>query len=244
MSDIAAYNSANEYTLYQSLRPDYTAAIATTLAAALQQTAEKRKSQKPKRLSVADFCSGTGTNTKRFAQSVGGIERATFIDTNAQFLAKALTSNIQAEILDVRRQDILTAKFAAEYDLVLSVFAYHHVPDKNKSQYLTIARDCLKPDGTLILTEIYLGTKSLCQRYYDALLDAIPVEKRTAGLEQFLRETAQSTDFEFKVHKQFADAQIQSLGLTIVDEKKIWPTIPMKDLPNDAGTFVQVIKIK
>ena len=62
-----------------------------------------------------------------------GLDKVVLIDINKQFLNIALDSNIKADRVETIEGDILDVKFTQETDAVLSVFAYHHVPDKDLS---------------------------------------------------------------------------------------------------------------
>ena len=239
MSDIQAYDDSDTYNRFQALRPDYTGAINCAISVT------KRYSRGLERIALADFCAGTGTNTHRFANEVGGITRATLIDINAQFLATALLSNINARQIDAHCQDILTVQLDKTYDLVFSFFAYHHVHDVDKPEFLKLARDCLLPHGKLILAEIYLGTKERSQMYYDKLFDSLPSETKSPELKQFLTQTANSSDFEFKVEKCVADKHLRDAGFEICEQQKIWPLdFVDSNMHENEGTFVQVFELR
>ena len=166
------------------------------------------------------------------------VSKAVIVDINSEFLNIAKHSDIRAEKLETIHSDILKVKLEAEYDLILSVFAYHHVPDNEKLNYLKIALNAMKKDGILILTEIYLPDREITKKYYAKLLNEIPVKNQS--LQDFLTETANSKDFEYKVSKEFADKQLQSLGFREIESIKIWPLD--KTFDDTIGTFVQIFK--
>lgn len=235
MSDIAAYASAAEYASLQAARPDYAAAVERTIDRAVGALAGIARPR------IADFCCGAGNLSLAVSERVA-LARATLIDINPGFLSAASQLGIKACVRDIRLQDILDAELLpTSYDLVLSVFAYHHVRDADKQRYLSIAAEALRPGGTLVLTEIYLPTRADCVRYYDALLASVPAGSRPDGLARFLSETARSTEFEFKVPKGFADSQLAAAGFTLVGEERIWPVLDT-DIPADQGTFVSLVK--
>ncbi|MBS3089554.1 methyltransferase domain-containing protein [Candidatus Pacearchaeota archaeon] len=127
------------------------------------------------------------------------------IDINKGFLDIARSSNIRVKELVIDHSDILKSKLKKECDLVFSIFAYHHVKDDEKKKYIEQIKSCLKETGILILTEIYLKDKQECIDYYKRLSKSIPNKDYIQGLDEFLQQTAKSTDFEFKVEKEFAD---------------------------------------
>jgi cyclopropane fatty-acyl-phospholipid synthase-like methyltransferase len=160
------------------------------------------------------------------------------VDINKQFLDIALKSDIRAlEIVPIE-SDILKVNLKAEHDLVISMFAYHHVPNQDKSKYIEVVKDALKVGGIFLLGEIYSPDKETTLAYYEHLLEAIPSRVRTHELEKFLRQTAESDDFEYKVSRDFAHNQLTAAGFKLLDGIKIWPTD--KTFTPDVGTFVEV----
>jgi len=97
----------------------------------------------------------------------------------------------------------------------------------------------LRKGGILLLGEIYSPDRETTLKYYDNLLNAIPVRVQTSELKQFLRQTAESDDFEYKVSKQFAHDQLNAAGFKLQISQKIWP-----DTIDDVGTYVEVWKLE
>jgi ubiquinone/menaquinone biosynthesis C-methylase UbiE len=231
MSDIDLYKkTADKYEELQEKRPDYV--LARKAFQDLFDIHFKGRSQ----ITLADFCCGTGNNTHLISQRTL-IKKATLIDINQEFLDLAKNSDIQALEIETVKSDILRVKLKAEYDLVISMFAYHHVPDSDKERYIEIAKDALKDGGVLLLGEIFMPDKETTVRYYKELLDSIPAHIRTPQLETFLMQTAQSDDFEYKVSKQFAHSQLLKAGFVLLDSFKIWPKDNSQ--AEDVGTFVE-----
>lgn len=232
--DIDAYKEYNKYMDFQNRRLDYVKAIKESIRLAAKYTQNKEG------LVVADFCCGTGNNTKLLAEKVGSLAKVLLVDINKGFLDIARQSEIKSNELKFYNEDILNVEFEKECDLVLSVFAYHHVKDSEKHRYIEQIKSCLKDGGFLILTEIFLENRQKCINYYEKLFSAIPVQDRIPGLENFLMQTALSNDFEFKIGKKVADAQFRNAGFKLVEETKIWPLD--NAMKKDEGTFVQVYK--
>ncbi len=236
MVDVDVYEHVENYEIFQNLRPDYIKAINTSIGLALKYTGGARN------IMVSDFCSGTGSNTKKYAELVGGVKKAALVDINKSFLEIAQSSNIKAKTLMAVNNDILKIKPNPESDIVFSIFAYHHITNPKKKAYLNKVKESLKTGGILIFTEIFLPTKELCLKYYNKLLNEIPKNKIVPGLEVFLKQTAESNYFEFKVSKEFADKQLKESGFIKIEEIKIWPLD--NSFEKDIGTFVQVYKLK
>jgi ubiquinone/menaquinone biosynthesis C-methylase UbiE len=148
MTDIKAYSEYENYMKFQKCRPDYVQAISKTIKLA------KESVKNNKEIVLADFCCGTGSNTKEFADEIGGIKRSILVDINENFLRIAKDSGIKSKSIEIQNIDILKTKFKKECDLVFSIFAYHHVEDDKKQQYIAQIKKSIKSGGILVLTEI------------------------------------------------------------------------------------------
>lgn len=235
MSDIELYEkSASQYEELQEKRPDYVGAR----KAFFDLVSIHFKNKGP--LVIADFCCGTGNNSLLISQRFP-TKKVTLIDINKEFLEIAMKSGIPAPEIVPVQSDILQVNLRGEHDLVISMFAYHHVPDEDKQKYIEITKDALKVGGILLLGEIYSPDKQTTLDYYEHLIAAIPERVRTPELEKFLRQTASSDHFEYKVSQKFAHDQLMTAGFKLVDSFKIWPTD--KKFTPDVGTFVEAWKL-
>lgn len=235
MLDIELYDKAtNSYDELQNTRPDYVQAVNRAIELAVKYLNTKSD------IVIVDFCCGTGQITKKLAEAVGGAEKVTLIDINEHFLRIAMNLGIKTKKIEAKN-NVLSANLKPEADIVLAMFAYHHMPDADKETFLKQARNALKPQGLLLLGEIYSPDRETTIRYYENLYDSIPKEKQSPELEKFLTETAESEQFEFKVVKSFADKQLTKNGFILLQSDKIFP----KDetFSADIGTFVEVWKV-
>lgn len=234
MSDIDLYEKSPEsYEEIQNSRPDYIA----SLEAMRELT---RKYIGNKRVLLADFCCGTGKNTRLLIGDID-IQKAVLIDINESFIR-----TIEETFKDDKRfifikSDILTAQFTHNFDVVLSMFAYHHVRDVEKEKYVQQVVDALKEGSILILGEIYVPNKETGIKYYEKLLNEIGNSNKKSEIEKFLRQTARSETFEFKVSKQFADLQLTEKGFELLESRKIWPKD--NELGEDVGMYVEAWKL-
>ncbi len=236
MADIELYaDKPNLYNRLQHSRPDYAGAVDAVVEMATRELSERMNA------TVADFCCGTGSITKTIAEKLGGIKRAILIDINWEFLKIARASHIKAEYIGVRCSDILNVRLGNESDVVLSVFAYHHVPNDQKQKYVSQVRSALKPGGVLILAEIYMPDREATIQYYKNLYESVSLREQNPDLHKFLMQTAQSDEFEFKVSKDFADTQFRKNGFKLLESKKIWP-LDSKSA-QEVGTFVQTWRL-
>lgn len=232
-SDIALYtNQTNEYDELQHLRPDYREAERVSIDLVAKYSASAA-------INVVDFCGGSGSFMQKLAERIR-IDDSLIVDINKCFLD--LAKDRMRGIAEVRTlcSDIIVAEINNQFDWVLSIFAYHHVPDDKKIQYLQKAFNALKHGGRMILTEIYLPDRASALAYYEKVLSEIPLHQRRKSLEVFLRQTAQSTQCEFKVQKSFMEAQIKEVGFRVIEEQKIWPLNDSFSV--DVGTFVTILQ--
>ncbi|MEI6238299.1 MAG: class I SAM-dependent methyltransferase [bacterium] len=235
MIDIDLYEqSADKYEELQERRPDYVYARKAFLDLV------KIHFNNAGELTIADFCCGTGNNSLHISQRLP-VKKVTLIDINKKFLDIAIKSSIHASEIVPVQSDILNVELKGEHDLVISMFAYHHVRDQVKAKYIEIVKDALKVGGILLLGEIYSPDKQTTLAYYKHLIEAIPVNVRTPELEKFLKQTAESDDFEYKVSQKFAHDQLIAAGFSLLDSFKIWPK-DNKFTP-DVGTFVEAWKL-
>ncbi len=135
----------------------------------------------------------------------------------------------------LKNKDILELEFKKNSDIIFSIFAYHHIEDKEKAKYISQIKKALKNGGVLIFGEIYFNDKAQEQKYYDELYKAIPAFKKSPELQKFINQTANSKKCEFKVSKKFTEDLFKKNGFKKIDEKKIWPQDS-----NDEGMFIQV----
>ncbi len=232
MSDINLYLTYPEkYNELQHLRPDYFEAINVSISMADRYTQGWS-------VILLDLCCGTGTNSLEFSR-LHPLDKAVLVDINQHFLKIASNSGIDSKELEIINSDVRTLSgLQKEYNLAFSIFAYHHLPDRDKQNYADLIKQALVPGGILILTEIFFDSKEIEKGYYSDLYNSIPLEKRSDELRRFLDETANSVEAEFKVSKNFAQSQFKKAGFKLLEEYKVWPKI------NDTnGTFIQVYQL-
>ncbi len=235
MSDIKLYDeSPNLYDTLQHLRPDYVNSIQVFIELVTKYLSNKKD------LVLADFCCGTGKNTKIVSERAS-VSKAVLIDINKEFLeiAKNTITNVDLETYE---SDILNMSFVSNADVVISMFAYHHVRDEDKSKYIEKVKDVLKNGGLLFLGEIYVSNKEVIQKYYDGVLASAPINKYSLELKDFLMETAKSTSFEYKVSMGFAHDQFSQAGFNLLESRKIWPED--NSLGEDVGMYVEVWRLE
>lgn len=229
--DLYHHNPA-DYEAIQMLRPDYACAKSTLLELALKHLGSMQG------IVLADFCCGTGLNTKMLAGRLP-VAKAILIDHNKDFIEIARSSGISA-VVESYVADIVQAPLVCSADAVISMFAYHHMKDEEKMEYLNKVKDVLKQGGLLFLGEIYMPDKPTTLTYYEKLYESI--SQKSDELKTFLTQTAESDDYEYKVTKSFADAQLKEAGFELVESRKIWPT--NDEFGKEVGTYVEVWRVK
>jgi len=230
MPDIDLYTQSPElYDTLQEMRPDYVDALDVSARLAARYTANAD-------VRLLDLCCGTGAATYEFSKR-NPLARVELVDINADFLRVAKSKGIATQELSVVDRDVRRYQAHRDFNVVFSIFAYHHMPDPDKGAYIGTIANSLVPNGFLVLAEIFFRSKTTEKAYYHQLLEAIGENDHWEELESFLEQTANSTDFEFKVPKGVADEQFREKGFHLVEEQKIWPKTQDED-----GTYVQVYR--
>lgn len=233
MTDVNLYNSHTEdHDSIQLVRPDYRGALEYVIQQSQNFLQENPGS------SLCDFCGGTGHISENITSTTNTVKRVEIIDINNNLLKIAQDRNVRADTFICTHADIRSTQILQKYNLVISAFAYHHIPDKDKDAYVKQVKRALLTGGQLLLAEIFFDDPNNIQNYYEYLLTSIPQEQQSAKLKSFLDETSRSTKFEFKVSKQYSDEQFKKHGFRLIQEKKIWPSNQSNE-----GTFVQIYTI-
>jgi tRNA (cmo5U34)-methyltransferase len=122
-------------------------ALAEGVANTIQKTVALRSD-----MEVMDFGAGTGLLTLRLLPYVGRVTAVDISGEMVRVLNEKLTSqrisNVQTLLCDIS-----TTPFpAAQFDLVVSLMAFHHIPDiPNTLKHL---RPCLRPDGWIAVADL------------------------------------------------------------------------------------------
>ncbi|MGZ3680078.1 MAG: class I SAM-dependent methyltransferase [Ktedonobacterales bacterium] len=104
---------------------------------------------------VLDVGCGTGTQALVAKERVGTTGRVCGIDPSVSLLAGARRKAARAGLaIDFQVGGIERIAFADQsFDVVLSTFMFHHVPDDLKRQGLSEVARVLKPDGRLLVVD-------------------------------------------------------------------------------------------
>jgi ubiquinone/menaquinone biosynthesis C-methylase UbiE len=234
MADIEVYtHNPEHYEILQFKRPDYKAGIGSFVSLSTKYLKHG--------FNIADFCSGTGSNSKLISKEFGGLGEVLLIDINKDFLEIGSKSDIKARQVRVLQSDILKAHFDKKYDAVIAMFAYHHVKDSDKAIFIQQIKSALKSEGVVILGEIYSPDRATVLRYYEELYKSVPEKDKGEELKTFLKQTAESDDFEFKVSRAFAHNQLKNAGFNLIESERVWNGNGFGD---DVGMFIEVWKLR
>ena len=133
--------------------------------------------------------------------------------------------------------------------------AYHHIEDGRKIKFLTKVRDLMKTDGLVVMGENVIPdyqaedtaahNRSISD-FYSAVLKAIHECFNTVPrtVEESIRQIVnygRDGQFEFKVSLQRIIDDINSVGLKIIEIRRVWPE-NFRDLPPNAGNFVILLQ--
>jgi len=133
---------------------------------------------------------------------------------------------------------MMQAKFGQEFDLILCVFAYHHVPDSNKAELCRRLRQWSKPGASLIVLEICLHADLIAQ-YYEEVKTHLNHGQYAGICRKFLDWTMQqpvdgSDNSEWKVPKARLLSDFEAAKWRLRNEQSVWTP---QGLPTDTGCF-------
>lgn len=110
--------------------------------------------------SVVDLGSGTGFLTLPIAEEAGEVLGVDVSPAMASALRDEATShgeaNVRAVVADLSRFDMPERSV----DVVVSLYALHHLPDRDKRELLGRARRWLRPGGRIVLADMMFGRGS------------------------------------------------------------------------------------
>jgi uncharacterized protein YjaG (DUF416 family) len=78
------------------------------------------------------------------SHKINNIKKATLIDINSNFLENIDHKDFNIEELELLNEDILGVLLHKESDLIFSIFAYHHVCDDRKLEYIQQIKNALR----------------------------------------------------------------------------------------------------
>jgi hypothetical protein len=133
---------------------------------------------------------------------------------------------------------MMRAEFEQEFDLILCVFAYHHVPDSKKAELCRRLRQWSKPGANLIVLEICLRADQLIP-YYEAVKTHLDQGQYAGICRDFIDWTMQqpacgNDNSEWKVPKARLLSDFDMAKWRLQKEQAVWRPL---GLPVDAGCF-------
>lgn len=196
---------------------------------------------------VVDVCCGTGLSLKGIANHPN-IKRVIGIDVSQNFL-NFLKTIPEFKNVETICADAATVKMPnSSVDLVIAVFAHHHIKHKDKKKFLKNIYRILKPDGYVIVGEHILplyekelnesykeGTRQFYKRVIQEITDKEKYKDSIELIQNYIRYGIEGKH-EYKVDYQRTIDDFKTANLYIKKEMKVWP----KDdsLPEKAGNFV------
>jgi SAM-dependent methyltransferase len=244
------FDDPAEYHYQEQFRPDEEALFRCT-AHLMRKFLDTRVEAK-----VLDLCSGTGLSLERVA-SHPFISEAVGIDIDPRYVRFA-SERFKGIFPKVRFQigDAVNPCIAENmWDLIILLSAYHHIEDGSKIRFLAKVRDLMKTDSLAIIgenvipdyqTDDMAARKRSIKDFYSAVLrdirerfDIIP-----SAVEDSIRQIVnygQDGKFEYKVPLKQIIHDINSVGLKIIEMRRVWP-INFRDLPPNTGNFVFLLQ--
>ncbi|HWA09496.1 MAG TPA: class I SAM-dependent methyltransferase [Opitutaceae bacterium] len=235
-SHFDAQIGSETYDQVQLLRPDYRKAMDV-----LNKKAATLIPNLPRRAAILDVACGTAMATiAAFSgRDVKGY-RFVGLDLDQQLLdlAKKKLAKLGAKMEPICG-DMMQAEPGLKFDLILCVFAYHHVPDANKSELCRRLRRWSNPGAHLLVLEICLHDHQIVP-YYEAVKSHLDRATRDAKLcQRFLdwtKQTASASDnSEWKVpQSRVLDDFTAAKWRLQKKPERVWSS---SELPADSGCF-------
>ncbi len=218
-----------DYERLQLCREDYRHGIE-----ALSQLSQEIIRNK-KNIEVLDIAGGTGIGSANLC-GLDNVKEITVLDSDPQLLAIAAAKSEKIKTMEARMQDFSLPK---KYNLVIASYAYHHLPDKEKTAFCKKLASYLSPDGEILLLEICGARGKEIEQYYDDVMERSP---DNPDLARFLKWTAArdtAINGEFKVPLDRVLEDFKEAGLTAIETRKVWAASN-----SNAGTYLIRLKKK
>jgi len=157
-----------------------------------------------KSMRVMDFGAGTGLITAQVADKVG---RITAVDVSQAMLEKLAAKEVLKDKVDIVCQNIIEQPIDAQFDLIVSAMAMHHVEDTDKM--LRRFSEHLKPGAKVALADLDKEDGSFhpedVQGVYHSGFDRDEFKKKltTQGFEDIRFVTAHTVSKEEKRYPIF-----------------------------------------
>ncbi len=201
---------------------------------------------KPKSVEIFDVCSGPG-NFVNHLHYVFPNFSATCVDLNKDFIkaGKKFFKDWKWIV-----GDVVEINLGRKFDVVTASSAFHHIPDKNKNNFLINIIKHLKTDGFVLVCENFLPDYSnreerlsAVDKYYFELKNYYKKGNATAESVCAIEEVYQLEKNEVEEHKvsfRIFNDQIKKVGLAIFQDVIVWQPDSMKT--ENAGSHVLVLK--
>lgn len=114
---------------------------------------------------ILDIGCGTGNASLNITQHYKKC-KIHLLDSSAEMIAVAKQKIPIKYIEDDVTEDIITAKFAKKYDLIVSTFALHHLVKSKKKNLMRYLYGRINTGGLFIIADQYSSPKVLHDKYY------------------------------------------------------------------------------
>ncbi|MDO8661001.1 MAG: class I SAM-dependent methyltransferase [Candidatus Woesearchaeota archaeon] len=206
---------------------------------------EKVLSEKQKRPLVLDLCCGPGVFAKSISPACPG-QQVTGVDINKRFVEFCSHKWPQWKFIC---QNVLKLKLNSSFNYVLASSAYHHMRNKEKKNFLVIAKKHLAPNGRIMVCENFLPKRKTrfhaIKEFYTCFLQCLKLQHASFGAVAAVRE-AQSNEIagkeEHKVTFKRFTQDCKAVGLFIEKDISVWQLPAWKK--SNAGSHVIVLAKK
>lgn len=199
-----------------------------------------------------DMCCGTGLSLEHIARHrnagyIAGVD----ISSNYLDFAKAHHSTTNAHIEFILGDAVTVTLPDKQWDLIMLASAYHHIEDERKIIFLERIKHLIGSTGHVVIAENILPkyTEGKAEEYnasvrlfYDQVL--ITARQQNPDLPEFVEGLIERVaqygfdgEYEYKVCMKIFKRHLSTVGLSIVDEARVWPK-SSTSLDANAGNYV------
>jgi ubiquinone/menaquinone biosynthesis C-methylase UbiE len=204
------------------------------------------ENKKLKEINILDLCSGPGNFVNHLSFVFPNIN-ITCVDLNVNFINVGRKVFKKWRFVEGDATKIILNK---KFDFIVASSAYHHVEDKDKSNFLKTIYNHLTDGGTAIICENFLPDyktnserKKSINKYYDELEKWFSVGNATNEAIKIIKDVRKqelNNEEEHKVSRKIFNEHVGKSGLKITTDIAVWQTHSL--MPDSGSYVVELVK--
>ena len=164
---------------------------------------------------------GTGLITEKIAE-IPEIKVIIAVDPHQIYLTKAKKRLSKYKNVQVVCNDSVTYDLTEKADIITMRLVYHHIPDKQKVDFLKKLKDNLKPDGKILIMDVFIPNYNSEEERDESLRKFHEYKKSLVEGNEFLMQIEQESldlglirEDEYKISLEVFKKQAKESGLKI-----------------------------